>query len=216
VVAVHALLAAIILSGLNVRMVTRAVEHLTTVNIIEPPPPPPPEPPPPAPKPQQMKKPAGAPAKKAKASPIVAPTPKLPVLSPVRAAKVAGTGSASSSGAGVAGNGTGAGGSGNGQGGGGSGDFSRFTPARLIQNLSRSDYRRLAAGRLPFGSADVALQVDRSGRVAACRLLRSSGDSVVDAGLCPLISSQLMFRPALNAEGQPVGYSTNFRARWSI
>jgi protein TonB len=213
VIAVHVALAAVILTGLNVRMVSAAVERLKTFDIREPPPPPP-NPPPPAPKPHEAKREAGAPARKAEPTPVVAPKPRLPVQSPIPAAPIAGTGSASSSGAASSGTGTGAGGAGNGPGGGG--DYSGFTPARLKRNLTRSDYRRLTAGRLPFGSADVWLQIDPRGRVSACRLIRSSGDSGVDAGLCPLIASQLFFRPAFNAQGQPVAYSTNFHATWSI
>ena len=72
VVAVHAALAFIILSGLNVRIVTRAVEQLKTFNIAVPPPPPPVPPPQPKPQPQPQpaKKPPGAPAKKTEPSQI--------------------------------------------------------------------------------------------------------------------------------------------------
>ncbi|HEX4801819.1 MAG TPA: hypothetical protein VFU91_11640, partial [Sphingomicrobium sp.] len=98
VVAVHAALAFIILSGLNVRIVTRAVEQLKTFNIAIPPPPPPVPPPQPKPHPQPAKKLPGAPAKKAEPSPVVAPPPRIPAPSPLPAAKVAGTGSASTSG----------------------------------------------------------------------------------------------------------------------
>lgn len=213
VIAVHAALAAIILTGLNVRLVTAAVERLHTFDIT-PPPPPPPAPPQPRQRPHQAKREAGAPARRAEASPVVAPLPKLPIRSPVVAAKVAGTGSAATSGAGASGSGTGAGGSGNGPG--GSGDYSRFTPARLVRNLSRGDYRRIAIGRLPYGSADVAIQIDPSGRVGGCRLLRSSSDRAVDAGLCPLIRASLLFRPALDADGRPISYSTNYHASWSL
>ncbi len=92
VVAVHVGLAVLILSGLNVRMVGQVVEQLKTFDVREPPPPPA-KPPPPAPRPQQARREAGEPAKKAEAAPIVAPTPKLPLPSPVPAAKVAGIGS---------------------------------------------------------------------------------------------------------------------------
>ena len=163
VIAVHAVLAAIILTGLNVPQISRAVERLTTINIEEPPPPPPVRPPKPAQKPQAAKKPAGAPAPKAQAAPIVAPPPKLPLPSIIPAAKIAGAGSASSSGAGTSGAGTGAGGSGNGPGGGGHADFSRFTPARLVRNLSRGDYRLIAGGRMPAGAAMLSLLVQPSG-----------------------------------------------------
>src|SRR5690348_480512 len=164
VVAVHVALAFIILSGLNVRMVRQAVEHLTTIDIKEPPPPPPVRPPP-APKPEQARKPAGAPAPKTEPTPVVAPQPKIPAPSPIPAAKIAGTGSASSSGAGTSGTGTGAGGAGNGPGGGGYGDYSRFTPARLVGRIPNSEYRRISAGRIPQGTATISFRVNPDGRI---------------------------------------------------
>ena len=216
VVAVHALLAAIIITGLKGDIVKRAVEQLTTINVREPPPPPPEKPPPPAPKPQQMKKAAGAPAPKAEPTPVVAPPPKLPAPSPIPAAKVAGTGSAANSGASTAGTGTGAGGLGNGPGGGGYGDYSGFTPARLITPLRARDYQPLTAGRMPSGSGDVAIVIAPSGRISSCRVIRSSGDAFVDSGLCPLVASRLYFAPARDDQGRPIAYSTNFHAQWSL
>ena len=215
VVAVHVALAAVIVTGLNVRMVSRAVERLSTFNVVKPPVPPKQEPPPkPAPKPQQAKQPEGAPAKKANPSPIVAPEPRIPVEAPIVAAKVAGTGSAATSGAGISGTGTGAGGSGTGPGGGG--DYSKFTPARLVRNLTRGDYQRLAAGRLPAGRAMVALRVEPNGAATGCRIVRSSGDSVVDGGLCPLVETRLRFRPALDDQGRPIPYQLQYVATWQL
>jgi protein TonB len=216
VIAVHAGLAAIILTGLNVRLVNQAVERLITIDIQEPPPPPPVRPPKPAPKPQQAKKPAGAPAPRAEPSPIVAPPPRLPRPSPVRAAKIAGSGAASSSGAAASGTGAGAGGSGNGAGGGGYADFSRFTPARLVRNLSRGDYRLIAGGRVPAGAAMVSLLVQADGLPSNCRIVRSSGDPYVDSGLCPLIVERLRFRPALDDQGRPVPYQLQYVATWRL
>jgi protein TonB len=217
VVAVHVGLAVLILSGLNVRMVGQVVEQLKTFDVREPPPParkPPPQRP--APRPEQAKLPAGEPAKKAEATPIVAPTPKLPLPSPVPAAKIAGVGTAPTSGAGTAGSGTGAGGSGNGPGGGGAGDFSGYVPARLVRNLTRGDYRSITGGIMPAGSADVAIVVSARGVVSGCRLIRSSGNATVDARLCPLVQQQLVFRPALDASGRPIDFRTNFHATWSV
>jgi periplasmic protein TonB len=215
VVAVHAALAFIIVSGLNVEMVRRAVDQLTTIDIRQPPPPPPVEPPRPAPHPEAAKKPAGPPAKKAEATPVVAPRPRLPVASPIPAARVAGTGSATSSGAAVAGTGTGAGGAGNGAGGGGNADYSRFTPARLVRNLSRGDYQALA-GRMPVGRAMVSLRVEPTGQPSNCRVARSSGDPYVDAGLCPLILQRLRFLPALDDRGRPIAYQLEYVATWRL
>ena len=213
VIAVHVGLAAIILTGLNVRVVSQVVERLETFDIRVPPPPPP-VPPPPAPKQHRAKREAGAPAKKAEATPVVAPRPKLPVQSPIPAAPVAGQGSAPSSGAAASGTGTGAGGSGNGPGGGG--DYSKFTPARLVRNLSRGDYRDLTGGRMPEGAAMVALRVEPSGLPSNCRVIRSSGDSSVDAGLCPLLVARLRFRPALDDQGRPISYQLQYVASWRL
>ena len=99
VVVIHAALALVLLSGLDVRNVRQAVERMTTIAIEQPPPPPAIQPPKPAPRPQAMKKPEGAAAKKAEPTPVVAPQPKLPVPSPIPAARVAGTGTSSPSGA---------------------------------------------------------------------------------------------------------------------
>jgi protein TonB len=149
---------------------------------------------------------------------VVAPKPRIeiPTKPPIAAAPVAGAGSANRSGAADYGTGPGAGGSGSGRGGGGSGDFSGYTPARLVRNLSHGDYRQLAAGRLPAGRATVSIMVDTDGRPTDCRIARSSGDAVVDAGLCPLVARRLHFRPALDAGGRPIPYSLNYIANWSL
>jgi periplasmic protein TonB len=211
VVAVHAALAAIILGGLNVRMVSQAVERLQTFDVIEPPPPPKPPPPKTAPKPQQMKKPAGAPAKKAAPTPVVAPQPRLPLPSPIPAAKIAGTGSASTSGAGTSGTGTGAGGSGTGPGG---GDYSRYTPARRITRIPNSEYRRLAATGLPSGTVGVTIKVNVDGSVSNCRIARSSGDRSIDALMCQLTLRYVRFDPARDAARRPVAQDVTFFPNW--
>ena len=215
VVAVHLALAFVILTGLNVRSMSEAVERLKTFNLQQPPPPLPP--PPPHRRPQEtMKKPEGATAKRAEPSPVVAPPPRIPAPSPLPAAKFAGSGSASTSGASTAGNGTGAGGSGTGVGGGGYGDTSRFTPAQLVRNLTRGDYRSIAQGRLPSGRAMVSLRVEPSGVPSNCRVVRSSGDAGVDSSLCPLIEARLRFRPALDDQGRPIPYELQYVATWSL
>lgn len=212
VVAVHAALAAIILAGLNVRMVRNAVEHLQTFDIREPPPPPPIVPPP-APKPSRARQDAGAPAKRAEASPVVAPQPRLPLPSPIVAAKVAGSGSAPSSGAATSGAGTGAGGSGNGPGGGGA-DFSGFTPARRISKIPDREYRQLAATGLPSGQVGVTIKVNENGSVSNCRIARSSGDGGIDALMCRLTLRHIRFAAARDASGRPVAQDVTFFPNW--
>lgn len=214
VLAVHALLAAIILTGLNVRFVRHAVEQLTTIDVREPPPPPPVAPPPPALRPEQMRKPAGAPAPKAEATPVVAPQPKLPLPSPIPAARVAGAGSASTSGASSAGTGTGAGGSGNGAGGGGLGDTSRFTPARLLANIPSYEYGRLASTGLPSGLVGVVIRVGDDGSLSNCRIARSSGDPGLDGLVCQLTLRYVRFAPAHDPDGRPVAQDITYFPNW--
>jgi protein TonB len=196
-----------VITGLNVAMISRAVEHLQAIDIALPKVPP--ERPPAKPKPRPRPKAQGAPAAP-KASPIVAAEPEvqLPARQVIAVAAQAGTGASASNGQGGAG--TGAGGTGSGAGPGSGGN----TPARLVRNLSRSDYRQLTAGRLAQGAAGLAIRIDPSGRVDSCRVERSSGDPGIDSGLCPLISARLLFQPARNAAGQPIPYFTHYLATW--
>jgi protein TonB len=211
VVVVHVALAAAILSGLNVRIVSHAVEQLKTFDIRQPPPPPP-EPPPPAPKPARAKLEEGAAGKKAEPSPVVAPRPRIPVQSPLPAAPIAGTGSATTAGAATSGTGTGAGGSGTGRGGGGGGG--EFTPARRISKIPDREYRRLAATGLRNGSVGVTIKVNADGSVSNCRIARSSGNPAADGLMCDLTVRYVRFSPARDPAGRPVAQDVTFYPNW--
>jgi protein TonB len=202
---VHAGLAAVILTGLNGKVVRQAVDRLVTIDIAEPKPPPPP--PPPAPRERQAPREAGAPAKKAEATPVVAPRPKLPVPSPIPATPVAGSGSSTSQGAGTGGNGTGAGGAGNGRGAG-------FTPARRISKIPDREYRRLAATGLQSGRVGVTIKVNSDGSVGNCRVARSSGDSAIDSLMCDLTLRYVRFDPARDPSGRAVAQDITFFPNW--
>ncbi len=211
VVAVHAALAAIILMGLNGRIVTHAIESLKTFDIREPPPPPPQPPPPPSDKPKAKLE-EGAAGKKAEPSPVVAPKPKIPVQSPIPAAQVAGTGDAPNAGAAASGTGTGAGGSGNGRGGGGSGGF---TPAQKITKIPDREYRRLvAASGLERGTVGVAIRVTPEGVASSCHVVRSSGNPMADALMCQLTERYVRFRPARDPNGRPVAQDLTWYPNW--
>jgi protein TonB len=213
VVAIHAALAFVLLTGLDVTSVRQAVDQLTTIAINEPPPPPPPvQPPRPAPKPKAMKKPEGAPAKRVQPTPVVAPQPKLPAPSPIPAARVAGTGTSTLSGAAQAGSGTGAGGSGTGMGGAGGGNF---TPAQKITKIPNSEYRRLAAvSGMDRGTVGVSIRVTPDGRASNCRIVRSSGSGYADALMCQLTEEYVRFRPALDPNGRPIAQDVTWFPNW--
>lgn len=213
---VHAGLAALILTGLHVRAVRQGADPLKTFDIDAP------EPPPPPPPQQQVAErateAAGAAGKKAVATAIVAPRVEPMIQPRIVAAPVAATGNAPTAGAARSGTGTGTGGSGNGLGGGGTGapDYSRFTPALLVRNISAGDYWEIAGNRMPRGIAMVSLRVQPDGSADNCRIVRSSGDGVVDGQLCPLVTRRLRFRPALDDQGRPVAYQLQYVARWSL
>jgi protein TonB len=209
VIAVHAALAAAILAGLNVDVVSHAVEQLKTFNIKEAPPPPPP---PPQHEAHKAKLDEGTAGKTAEPSPIVAPQPKIPVESPVPAAPVAGTGSATHAGAADYGTGTGAGGSGSGRGGGGT---AGFTPAQKITKIPDREYRRLVtASGMARGSVGVSVRVNPDGSASDCRIARSSGDPSADALMCQLTERYIRFRPARDAQGRPVSQDVTWYPNW--
>jgi periplasmic protein TonB len=211
VIAVHAAIAFVILTGLNVKLVTQAVEQLKTFNLDIPPPPPPVQPQP-KPRPEKVKEAAGAPAKRAEPTPVVAPPPVIPAPSPLPAAKIAGTGNATTAGAGSAGNGTGAGGTGNGPGGGGSG---AFTPARKLTKIPNHEYRRFAATGMATGSVAISIRVNTDGSVSNCRVVRSSGNSSADSLMCQLTLQYIRFSPATDPSGRAVAQDVTWVPNWA-
>ena len=205
---VHAALATVILTGLNVETVRRAVETMTTIAVVEPQPPP--EPPPPPERQDQARDEAGAPGKKAEPTPVGAPPSLIPTPSPSPAAPVAGQGSATAAGAAAAGSGTGAGGNGTGRGGGGAG----FTPARRISKIPDREYRRLAATGIQSGSVGVTIKVNTDGSASNCRIARSSGDRSIDALRCQLTIRHVRFEPARDPSGRPIAQDVTFVPNW--
>jgi protein TonB len=211
VVAVHAALAFVILTGLNVKLVGQAVGSLKTFNLQTPPPPPPVQPTP-KPQPHKVREAAGAPTKKAEPAPIVAPPPVIPAPSPLPAAKVSGTGSAPTAGAGASGTGTGAGGAGNGPGGGGTG---AYTPARKLTKIPNREYRRFAATGLASGSVAITIRVNPDGSVSNCRIARGSGNPSADALMCQLTLQYIRFTPALDPSGRPIAQDVTWVPNWA-
>ena len=211
VLAVHAALAFIILSGLSIGVVRQAVEHLTTIRIQDPPPPPPVRPPKAAQRPRAIKKPEGATAKKAKSVPIVAPEPKFPVPSPIPAASIAGSGNAPTAGAATSGVGIGAGHNGNGLGGGGNG---AFTPARKITKIPDSEYRRFRALGFTRGIVGLGLRINADGTPSNCRIVATSGNAQEDALMCQLTLAYVRFSPALDPDGRPIAQDVTFYTNW--
>ncbi len=188
-----------------------AVVSTFTVTIIAPPPPPEPA------RQDQAAGAAGAEGKKATARAVDAPLPKQ-AISPSPAPRAASTGDANTSGAAQAGAGTGAGGAGNGTGSGtgGNGPGGGLTrkAEKIAGTIADKDYDK--AGRaVRLGNAVViAITVSAEGRPTGCRVVRPSPDPAADAQTCRLAIERFRFRPATDAQGNPVASVYGWQQRW--
>ncbi len=162
--------------------------------------------------------PAAPPAKKARAKPVTVPSPRIAIASPTPAATVAGQGAQASAGAALAGTGSGAGGRGAGTGAGGSGAGGAggrtFPPVRVSGALSDRDYPGSSGGRAPGGTVAISFRVRNDGRVDSCRVVRSSGEELLDDLTCDLVEERFRYRPARDASGRPVDYSLQTSFTW--
>jgi protein TonB len=161
---------------------------------------------------------AGAEAPEAVARQIAAP--EAPLARPSPAPHVASTGSEDVSGAAEQGTGTGVGGggAGPGSGGAGSGQGGGPRPLELISGRidNARDYPTSPGGRRIRRGHDVVVEltVGADGRVSACRITDPSPDPDADAITCRLASERFVFRPRLNAAGEPVVGTYRWRQRW--
>lgn len=178
-----------------------------------------PEPqPPPENEPGKAEEEEGSAGKKAEQTEVVAPVPKIKVRSRSRvaAARVPGTGSTSTSGAAAEGTGPGAGGSGTGPGGGGSGGGGGSPPQWIAGELRNMDYPPAALRSGLQGRVSVRFTVLTNGRIANCRIMRSSGSPLLDSTTCRLLTRRLRFRPATNSAGVPIQSELGSDYTWGI
>lgn len=229
---IHALIGYVLLTGLGYDPSTAVPEALKLLNIAEPPPPPPPAKParPDVEKKIRKAKPKNAEGAAAPANlrntptEIVAPVPeiRIPVPPPIPSAPVAGQGSAMAAGAanlpgpgtgsGGIGDGLGSGRFGNGTGGGGGGG--RGAPARWLSGrITDSDF----PGSVRRGGiVHLRFTVAPTGRISDCAVTRSSGSRELDAVTCRLIVQRFRYRPARNAEGEPIASSVVGEHVWEL
>ncbi len=167
---------------------------------------------PPPPEPTPEPEPAGAAGeegKKAVPREASAPKPKVAITT-APAPKASSTGSADTSGARDAGSGTGVGGSGSGTGSGAGGNGAGGGASKPVHIAGRID--RAADFPIPQGGREarigkaviLALTISPEGRVAGCRIYKSSGLPDTDEVTCRLAKERLRFKPALDPAGEPV------------
>jgi protein TonB len=217
VLAVHALLALLILRGLGVATGLAPPEALKLVDVRLPEPPAPVVRPVRAPDRSSRREGAAAPpGLESRPTEIVAPPPVLPPPPVIPAAPVAGPGAAPTSGAtplpgpgtgaGGIGNGTGSGRFGNGPGNGLDGDGrGGFSPPRRIRGrISDRDYPRAVGDAGVGGLVSVIYTIEPDGRATECRVTRSSGNPTLDATTCRLIEERFRFDPSRDRNRRPV------------
>lgn len=160
---------------------------------------------------------SGKEGKKAIAKPVVAKA-RVPAK-PMPAPPVASTGTADRSGAAAQGQGTGGGGEGTGTGSGASGNGSGGGLARKAEKIagdirSTRDYPAASQQARIGKRVVILLTVEADGRVSGCKVWRASGVPEADAVTCKLARERFRFRPATDAEGNPVASSYGWEQRW--
>lgn len=164
---------------------------------------------------------SGEVGRKAVPKAVVAARPKVPIERPLPAPRASSTGSANSSGAKDAGAGTGAGGSGSGTGSGaggtGQGGGVATRPVLLSGSINDArDYPTPPGGRAARRGTEVVVRVTvgTDGRASNCTIYKPSPDPEADRITCELVIQRLRFRPAMDANGNPVAAPFYWRQRW--
>ncbi len=192
--------------------VTRTVLSTFSVTVVTPPP---------APEPSKEPERAGAAAeagKKAVAREVKADKPKVDIAK-TPAPKAASTGTANASGARDAGAGTGAGGQGSGTGSGTGGTGTGGGLTRKVEKIageinSAKDYPRDTRDLRKDDYVIIAITVSAEGKPTACRIHRPSKDAQANAITCTLALQRFRFKPATDAQGNPVASTYGWRQRW--
>jgi hypothetical protein len=63
-------------------------------------------------------------------------------------------------------------------------------------------------------TVDTRLAVNAEGRVSGCTIVSSSGEPLLDLQSCRVLTARARYRPARDAEGQPVETIVTKRVRW--
>ena len=96
---------------------------------------------------------------------------------------------------------------------------SEATPAKLLNGQSivtPDDYPVDSLRNGEQGSVEIKLNIDQSGRVYGCTILRSSGHRALDGQTCALYRARAQFEPARNEAGKPVESEFTQKISWKI
>lgn len=184
----------------------------------------PPEPPAPPPPENQSEPDEGAqgdPGRDAVAKPVTSQPPKVRLKKDDPLPRASSTGTANQSGAAAAGDGTGAAGSGLGTGSGNSGSgrggIAVSKPVHISGRIDNArDFPVPPGGRDARRGTQVIVRVivGTDGRARDCAVVRPSPDAEADRITCRLVETRLGFRPAIDAQGNPVAAPFYWRQQW--
>ncbi len=200
---------------------TNSVEEsvLSTITVTITAPPEEEEPPVTEPEPDQGAQ--GDPGKEAVPKPVTVPKPKVPIQEPSPAPRATSTGVANTSGARESGDGTGAEGRGDGTGSGregsGRGGVAVTKPEHISGAINNArDYPIPEGGRSARRGTEVIVRVivGVNGRASNCSVYRASPDAEADRITCQLVVNRLGFKPAQDANGDPVAAPFYWRQKW--
>jgi len=91
------------------------------------------------------------------------------------------------------------------------------SPRPLQQLISPDDYPAEARARHEQGVVGVILDITPNGRVAACKILKSSGSAVLDSWTCRIVQRRARLTPARDAgTGRPVAGQYADVVRWDL
>lgn len=224
VIAVIALLHGVVLYGLALALapdLTRSIKREVVAAFDISQPQPEPAPPPPENEPEPDEGAQGNPGKDAVPEPVTAPPAIVQPPKPEPRPQVSSTGVAKRSGARDQGEGNGAAGQGLGTGsgnsGGGRGGVAVTKPEHISGSINNArDYPIPPGGRSARRGTEVIVRVmvGADGKARNCSVYRASPDPQADRITCQLVETRLGFRPARDANGNPVAAPYYWRQRW--
>lgn len=91
------------------------------------------------------------------------------------------------------------------------------TPATPIGDVGQwFAFPPLAAANRQAGETTVRWTIGANGKVADCRIVRSSGNATLDGSVCKQVVKRAVYEPAIDKDGQPMMWVETRRIVWSI